>query len=88
MRQLKAETEYLLEQAREALSDEEYGADNWVKHQAKTLERVNALLSILEDPSVAPGARIRLDLNNAPLITADGVGPTKAFEGNGRKVLQ
>lgn len=88
LRQLKAETEYLLEQAREALSDEEYGADNWVKHQAKTLERVNALLSILEDPSVAPGARIRLDLNNAPLITADGVGPTKAFEGNGRKVLQ
>lgn len=88
LRQLKAETEYLLEQAREALSDEEYGADNWVKHQAKTLERVNALLSILEDPSVAPGARIHLDLNNAPLITADGVGPTKAFEGNGRKVLQ
>jgi hypothetical protein len=71
LRLLKTETEYLLDQAREALSDEEYGADNWVKHQTKTLVRVNALPSILEDPSVPIGARIRLDLANAPLITKE-----------------
>lgn len=88
LRQLKIETEYLLEQARAAMSDEEYGADNWVKHQAKTLERVNALLSILEDPSVVPGARIRLDLVNAPLVTADGVQPIEAVKGTGRKSLR
>lgn len=88
LRLLNSETEYLLKEAREALSDEEYGADNWVKHQTKTLERVNALLSILENPSVAPGARIRLDLANAPLITDDNVRPIKVLKTTGQKVLE
>jgi hypothetical protein len=88
LRLLKGETEYLLEQAREALSDEEYGADNWVKHQTTTLERVNAMLSILEDPSVAFGARIRLDVTNAPLITDDNARPVMVAKTAGPKVLQ
>ncbi len=70
LRLLEQETEYLLGQAKLALSEEEYGADNWVKHQSSTLKRVQALLNILADPSVPAGARIRLDLVNAPLITA------------------
>lgn len=69
LRKMKAETEYLLTTAREALSAEEYGADTWVAHQSKTLERVNALLSIFEDPSVPEGSHIRLNLENAALIT-------------------
>ena len=69
LRSLQEETEYLLKQAREALDDEEYGVDTWVAHQTKTLERVNALLSIIEDASVPPGARIRLNIENTPLIT-------------------
>lgn len=69
LRLLKGETEDLLQQAREALSDDEFGADVWVKHQTKTLERVNGLLKILDDPAVPQGARIRLNLSNAPLIT-------------------
>jgi hypothetical protein len=70
LRLLKSETEYLLEQARQALSDEEYGADNWVKHQTTTLQRACALLDVMADPKVAPGARIRLDrVVNAPLLT-------------------
>lgn len=70
LRKLKDETEYLLSEARIALSDEEYGADNWVRHQTMTLERVNALLSIIDNPSVPIGAQIHLDLvSNAPLIT-------------------
>ncbi len=73
LRLLKSETEYLLKQAKAALSDEEYGADMWVKHQTETLERVTAMLSILEDPEVPVGARIRLDTTNAPLITTDQV---------------
>lgn len=71
LRILKNETEYLLKQAQEALGEEEYGADTWVKHQVVTLARVNALLSILEDPAVPAGARIRLGGSNAPLITTD-----------------
>jgi len=75
LQMLKSETEYLLKQAREALSEEEYGADTWVKHQSVTLERVNALLSILEDPEVPAGARIRLDVGNAPLLTTNNAHP-------------
>lgn len=87
LRMLKSETEYLLKQAKEALSEEEYGADTWVKHQTLTLERVNALLSILEDPAVPAGARIRLDVDNAPLITTDNVHPVRFIRTTRRKVL-
>jgi len=75
LQMLKSETEYLLNHAREALSEEEYGADTWVKHQSRTLQRVNALLSILADPAVPAGSRIRLDLSNAPLITTNNAHP-------------
>lgn len=87
LRLLKSETEYLLKQAKEALNEEEYGADNWVTHQLRTLERVIALLSILEDPAVAVGARIRLDLDNAALITTDNVQPIKLVRNTKRKSL-
>lgn len=67
---LKEETEHLLALARQALTNEEYGADTWVKHQSMTLQRIEALLKIMEDPAVPIGARIRLDnVTNAPLIT-------------------
>lgn len=87
LRRLKDETEYLLQRAREALDDAEYGADTWVKHQSKTLERINSLLSILEDPAVPQGARIRLNLANAPLITR-GVQPIEVVSARSRKALQ
>lgn len=69
LRLLLEETQYLLTQAREALSDEEYGADTWVAHQTKTLERVSALLAVMDNPEVPVGARVRLNLANASLIT-------------------
>jgi hypothetical protein len=76
-----------VKQAQEALGEEEYGADTWVKHQTDTLERVNALLSILEDPAVQHGARIRLDVSNAPLITVGNVHPVKVVKTTRRKAL-
>lgn len=80
LRLLKSETEYLLRQAKASLSDEEYGADTWVKHQTATLERVNSMLSILEDQEVSVGARIRLDVTNAPLITSDHLKPIRVIK--------
>lgn len=88
LRLLKNETEYLLKEAREALNDEEYGADTWVEHQTKTLERVNALLSIIDDPSVPTGARVRLSLANAALITADNAQPIKIIRSNRQRKLK
>lgn len=71
LRLLEQETESLLMQAKSALSDEEFGSDNWVRHQTKTLERVRSILKIMLDGSVPNGARIRLDLCNAPLIKSE-----------------
>ena len=87
LRMAKEETEYLLKEAREALSDEEYGADTWVEHQTKTLERVNLLISILDDPNVPTGARVRLSLANAALITAGNREYVNAIESDRRKLL-
>lgn len=58
IRKLKDETENLLANAREALSKEEYGADRWVIHQEKTLERIINILQVIDNPSVIPGAVI------------------------------
>ncbi len=84
LRRLRDETDYLLRQAKEALSESEYGADTWVGHQSKTLERVNALLAIMDDPAHPAGTRIRLAVDSAPLITVDGVRPVASA----RKSLQ
>ncbi|MCA3237408.1 MAG: integrase [bacterium] len=76
LRNLKAETEHLLANAKSAMNEKEYGADAWVKHQTMTLERINSLLAILEDPNVPTGAQVRLDIQNAPLI-ANSVEPAR-----------
>ena len=87
LRTLKFETEDLLRVAREALSDEEYGADAWVAHQQLTLDRANSLLSILEDPAVPAGTRIRLDVSSAPLITDDNVRPVMFVQTTRQKAI-
>ncbi|MCB4363313.1 integrase [Hydrogenophaga taeniospiralis] len=87
LRALKTQTEYFLGKARQALGARDYGADTWVAHHTKTLERVNALLAIFEDPNVPSGARVRLDVDNAPLITKDNVQPIKFVRRSRHKAL-
>jgi len=86
LRALKTETELLLKAAKEAFSEQEYGADTWVAHQAKTLDRVNSLLQILDDSQVPAGARVRLNVTNAALITDDSV-PLHFAKSNQQKLL-
>lgn len=88
LRALKSETEDLLRVAREALSDEEYGADTWVAHQKLTLDRANSLLAILEDPAVPNGTRIRLDVSNPSLITDDNVHPVRFVQTTRQKAIE
>jgi len=87
LRCLKTETEFLLKAAKEALSEQEYGADTWVAHQNKTLDRIDALLQILEDPKVPTGARVRLNVTNAALITDDSGRPIHFIKFDERKRL-
>ena len=60
IRKLQCETKMLLEKAKIALNAEEFNADLWVKHQAKTLEHVSRMVDILDDPSIPNGAVIQL----------------------------
>ncbi|WP_426196732.1 integrase [Massilia sp. DWR3-1-1] len=53
------ETRELLKEAQLAQAEENYGADRWVEHQAKTMERLEELIAILDNPKVPDGAVIR-----------------------------
>jgi hypothetical protein len=60
LRQMQKETRMLLEKAKIALGCDDYGANQWVKHQTMTLERVDQLVAILDDPAVPVGSVIQL----------------------------
>lgn len=87
LRASKAETKRLLDAAKQALSDGEFGADAWVAHQIKTLERIDSLLSIYDDPAVPIGARIRLNVTNPSLITQETVVQPIHFIRTGKRKL-
>lgn len=59
-----AKVEGLFEVATQSLNDGEMGADRWYQYHEKTLHRLRELASILEDPSVADGAQIKLRGND------------------------
>lgn len=78
LRRSRSEAEQALARARAALTDEEFGADKWVKHYVKTLGRIGELLSVLENPAVPVGARIRLVKGSPPQVRlGHGVHPIK-----------
>lgn len=85
LRILRSETEKLIKIAKAALNDAEYGADAWVIHHTQKLERINTLLSIFDDPTVPDGARIRLNIENSPLIGSSNNLKTIKFKRKNRK---
>lgn len=60
LRKMQNETYFLLEKAKVAINEGEYGANEWVKHQTLTLERLDQLITILDDPKVPAGSVIQL----------------------------
>ena len=58
-RQLE-ETRELLVAARKGVEDGVYGSNRWVEHQAQTLQRLEELCAIIEDPMVRQGACVQL----------------------------
>ncbi|MGZ9129871.1 MAG: integrase, partial [Candidatus Binatia bacterium] len=55
----RSETTALLASARKALGEDEFGANRWVEHQSLTLQRLDQLCAILDDPAVPDGAIIQ-----------------------------
>lgn len=66
LRALRDETSLLLAEAQHAMNDEEFGADLWVRHQSKTLERIDDLLSVLDSPVTKLGAVVKVASIEAP----------------------
>jgi hypothetical protein len=60
IRRQRDETIGLLENARQAEADEQYGANRWVDHQVQTLQRLDELCAIFDDPAIQHGAVIQL----------------------------
>lgn len=60
------ETRRLLESAKNALSEDEYGADQWVRHNEAVLGRLTQLKAVLADPAIEDGAIIQLANPTAP----------------------
>jgi hypothetical protein len=60
IRQAHAESTRLLALAEQAEADGDYGASDWVAHHRQQLARVTALLEIIDNPVVPPGAIIQL----------------------------
>lgn len=58
LRRQRHETQLLLDEARIAVHAGDSGACRWVKHQERTLQQLDRLCAILDDPTVAVGAII------------------------------
>jgi hypothetical protein len=60
IRRQHKETQALLVQAQAATAQQCAGANRWVEHQRETLERLDQLCKILDDPQVPEGTFIQL----------------------------
>jgi hypothetical protein len=60
------EARLLLARARPAMNDRDFGSDRWFVHHASTVERLESLLRILEDPSVPHGSVVQLGSRSLP----------------------
>lgn len=86
IRQLRAETQMLLEAARKAEAAGDVGANRWVEHQTAALERLDQLCTIFDNPTVPDGAfiqqaqpravsRVRLAVEARAALLGEGVKP-------------
>ncbi|TSH78819.1 hypothetical protein FOV68_22375 [Pantoea sp. paga] len=59
LRSLLDTTEQLVDKVKDAISEEELGADKWYLHQTKTLERVKGMIALMENPELPDGSLVR-----------------------------
>ena len=71
-----------LAQARAAVADEIYGAEDWVAAHLATVERLEQLLSILTDPHIADGAVIQLSAAGIYSLSEGAIRDHAALTGN------
>lgn len=73
IRQQLEETRALLSAAEKGVEEGAYGADRWVQHQTQTLQRLEELSAILDNPMIQRGAVIQLKhLPSASRLTQAG----------------
>jgi hypothetical protein len=64
LRQLLEEARGLMDKAEAAQGDGYHGSDHWAEHHRSTVDRLQQLVSIMDDPSVPDGAVIQLSTPN------------------------
>lgn len=73
------EAKQLLSRAEEATSQGYYGADRWMEHHQKTVQRLTQLTDVFDNPAVAVGAVIQL--TDVPALVWPE--PEQVLEGRG-----
>jgi hypothetical protein len=68
LRQRLEEARDLQERATQAVSEGYAGSDRWLEHHNSTVERLNQLCSIIDDPIVPVGAVVQLSAPNSQQI--------------------
>lgn len=64
LRQRLEEARGLMDKAEAARGDGYYGSDRWAEHHRSTVDRLQQLVSIMDDPTVPDGAVIQLSTPN------------------------
>ena len=57
----------------EKLADEVFGAEEWAETHQATVDRLESLLAILEDPTIADGAIVQLTATNPHSLSEGAV---------------
>lgn len=60
------ETQRLLNEAKDAMTSDVYGADHWVLHNDKLIERMTQMLAKLRDAAIPDGAILHMRNDDAP----------------------
>ncbi|MEH3116788.1 MAG: hypothetical protein PGN25_04075 [Methylorubrum populi] len=62
---LLAETEFVLDKAREEMAEESYGASNWVAHQTRMRIGLLSILKVHQDPDLPDGTLVQANPTGA-----------------------
>ncbi|NEX60092.1 integrase [Noviherbaspirillum galbum] len=87
VRQALEETKQMLVRAQQAVVEEVYGAEDWVATNQAAVNRMEQLLAILTDPTVADGAVVQLSATNTYSLSEGALLDRMHLEGSGTPTL-
>lgn len=76
--ELLGEHEFLLAAAETEAADETYGASNYIAHNRRMRDAMKAVLAVHDDPEIADGTLVQVDLNTGDAVPTPPPGEDEA----------